>query len=223
MSVLVTNNAVGYLLVGVNDAETSILLKSGQGSRFPSPVLDQDWFYVTVQNEEGEVEVMKCTKRSGDTLTVQRGQDNTTSISFKADSLVELRPCAALFNDKVDYDYLQEQITALQTQISEFKTEINMKFTSLSSTTSSNINEFKELVEDTYLPLAGGALTGELTSSAGITITGAMQAGSFKITPEPEPEEPEEGEGGETEGGESSGDDSDNTDTGSDDTGQGES
>lgn len=210
MSVLVTNNAVGYLLVGVNDAETSILLKSGQGSRFPSPVLDQDWFYITVQNEEGELEVMKCTKRSGDTLTVQRGQDGTTGISFKADSLVELRPCAALFNDKADTDYLQEQLEAIQAQISAFKTEVNQKITNLTLTTNTNITEFKELVEDTYLPLAGGTLTGELVSSAGITITGTMQAGTFKITPAPEPEEPEEGEEGEGEegGGETSGEDS---------------
>ena len=211
MSVLVTNNAVGYLLVGVNDAETSILLKSGQGSRFPSPVLDQDWFYITVQNEEGELEVMKCTKRSGDTLTVQRGQDGTTGISFKADSLVELRPCAALFNDKADTDYLQEQLEAIQAQISAFKTEVNQKITNLTLTTNTNITEFKELVEDTYLPLAGGTMTGELVSSAGITITGTMQAGSFKITPAPKPEDPEEGEegeGGEEGGGEDSGDSS---------------
>lgn len=217
MSVLVTNNAVGYLLVGVNDAETSILLKSGQGSRFPSPVLDQDWFYITVQNEEGEMEVMKCTKRSGDTLTVQRGQDGTTGISFKADSLVELRPCAALFNDKVDYDYLQEKITELETTIEEFKTQINLKFTNLTNTTTTNINEFKELVEDTYLPLAGGTMTGDIVSSAGITITGTMQAGTLKITPAPEPEEPdegEEGEGGEASGGTEDGTEGSGTDQG---------
>lgn len=192
MSVLVTNNAVGYLLVGVNDAETSILLKSGQGSRFPSPVLDQDWFYITVQNEEGEVEVMKCTKRSGDTLTVQRGQDSTTSISFKADSLVELRPCAALFNDKVDEDYLEEQLSALRTEMSELKTEMTQKINSLSATTTTNITEFKEFVADTYLPLAGGTMTGDIVSSAGITISGALQAGSFKITPDPVEDEGDE-------------------------------
>ena len=186
MSVLVTNNAVGYLLVGVNDAETSILLKSGQGSRFPSPVLDQDWFYVTVQNEEGEMEVMKCTKRSGDTLTVQRGQDGTSSISFKADSLVELRPCAALFNDKVDLDYLNEQLQQMRAEISQFKSDINQKVTDMGSTTNTTINEFKELVADTYLPLKGGTLTGNLVSTASITISGTLQAGTIKITPDPE-------------------------------------
>lgn len=183
MSVLVTNNAVGYLLVGVNDAETSILLKSGQGSRFPSPVLDQDWFYVTVQNEEGEMEVMKCTKRSGDTLTVQRGQDNTISLSFKADSLVELRPCAALFNDKVDNDYLAEQLADIQSQMTALKTEMTQKLNNLTSTTTTEIAEFKQFVADTYLPLSGGALTGNVTSSASITISGVLQAGSVKITP----------------------------------------
>lgn len=188
MSVLVTNNAVGYLLVGVNDAETSILLKDGQGNRFPAPVLDQDWFYITVENEEGEREVMKCTKRSGDTLTVQRGQDSTTALSFKADSLVELRPCAALFNDKADTDYLNAQLNAIKAEFEEFKTEVNQSITSLSSSTTTNINEFKQLVEDTYLPLAGGTLTGNVTSTAGLTISGTVQAGSFKITPATEGE-----------------------------------
>ena len=183
MSVLVTNNAVGYLQVGVNSAETSILVKPGQGVRFPSPVLDQDWFYITVENEEGDVEVMKCTKRSGDTLTVQRGQDGTVGHDFKADSLVELRPCAGLFNDKVDVDKFNAKIAELQQTIQQFKTEINLRVSELSAETTTYITELKDFVADTYLPLAGGKLTGAVDSTAGITITGILQAGGFKITP----------------------------------------
>ena len=104
MSVLVTNNAVGALLVGISDTETKLLLRPGQGARFPAPVFEKDWFYVTVQDEVGNLELMKCTARDTDSLTVVRAFGGTVAQAFKAACVVELRPWAELFNDKVDYD-----------------------------------------------------------------------------------------------------------------------
>lgn len=189
MSVLVTNNGIGYLLVGINDVEEKVLLKSGQGSRFPSPILDQDWFYITVEDEEGKREVMKCTQRDGDTLTVRRGQDSTMAISFKADCLVELRPCAGLFNDKVDKDVFNTKIKALEDQIKALEKSLTLKINNVQTTGSADLDAYKKIASDTFLPFTGGDLTGKLTSNSDIVTTAKVQAGSIAITPEPPKEQ----------------------------------
>lgn len=185
MSVLVTNNGIGYLLVGINDVEEKVLLKSGQGSRFPSPILDQDWFYITVEDEEGKREVMKCTQRDGDTLTVRRGQDNTMAISFKADCLVELRPCAGLFNDKVDEDTFANTVASLKAQIKELELALTMKINNVQTTSSADLDAYKQTASETFLPFTGGELIGELRSNSNIITTAKVQAGAIAITPEP--------------------------------------
>ena len=183
MSALVTNNGVGYLLVGINDVEEKILLKSGQGNRFPSPILDQDWFYVTVEDEEGKREVMRCSQRDGDSLTVKRGQDGTVAISFKADSLVELRPCAGLFGDKVDKDKFEAAVKQLKEQIASLERSLTTKINGVQTSGSAALDTFKEDAAKTYLPFSGGALTGPLTSNSDITTDKKVQAGSFAVTP----------------------------------------
>ena len=171
MSALVTNNAVGALLVGISDTETALLLRAGQGSRFPSPILDKDWFYITVQDEIGSMELMKCTARDGDTLTVIRGQGGTVAIAFKAACVVELRPCAELFNDKVDYDVYNATIAALREELATFKAQMNMQFQQLTGTTTTALNEQTSYNKATYVPYAGDSV-----------ITGTLKATKLETT-----------------------------------------
>jgi hypothetical protein len=111
MSALVTNNASATLAnntsgaggTGVSSTATSITLTTGEGSLFPSPS-SPNFFYATLVNTSNAIEVIKCTARSGDTLTVVRGQDNTAALSWNNGDKCELRPCAGLFNNKLDLD-----------------------------------------------------------------------------------------------------------------------
>lgn len=171
MSALVTNNAVGALLVGISDVETAVVLRPGQGSRFPAPVLDKDWFYVTVQDEIGSMELMKCTARDGDTLTVKRGQGGTIAIAFKASCVVELRPCAELFNDKVDYDVYNATIAALREELATFKTQMNMQFQQLTGSTNTALDEQEAYNKATYVPYVGDS-----------TIAGTLKATKVETT-----------------------------------------
>ena len=155
MSALVTNNATGSLLVGISDIDTALLLRAGQGARFPSPVVDQDWFYVTIQDAQGTLELMKCTERDGDTLTVVRGIGGTVAATFNADSIVELRPCAELFNDKVDYDVYNATVQALRAELAAFKTQMNMQFSQLTGTTNTALETQATFNKDTYVPYVG--------------------------------------------------------------------
>lgn len=92
--VLRTDRARGTLNVGINAGAVSIVLSSGQGALFPSPT-DPDYFWVVL--EQGTLypstqrEIVKCTSRSGDTLTVVRAQQGTTAQAFNAGDRVELR------------------------------------------------------------------------------------------------------------------------------------
>ena len=124
MGLKVTNNAFGTLNAGINSSATTIVLTAGQGARFPS-LSAGDYFYATLIDTSNNLEIVKVTARSTDTMTVVRGQDNTTARAYSTNDRFELRPTAALFNEKAD----AADVVA------------------------------------TYLPLAGGTLSGTLATT----------------------------------------------------------
>ena len=97
-SIKFTNFANSQLAAGVNASATSFVLETGQGARFPS-LGAGDYFYLTVENASLAREIVKCTARSTDTLTVVRAQDNTTASSWSAGDTVALRLNAAALDD----------------------------------------------------------------------------------------------------------------------------
>ncbi len=92
----VTNNAESTLASGINASATSLTVATGGGALFPSGN-----FHITIDNE-----ILKCTSRSGDVFTVQRGQEGTTPAGHQAGAKVQLRWTAAY-------------VTEIQTAISE--------------------------------------------------------------------------------------------------------
>ena len=107
MSVLVSNNATTELLTAVTANDSMLTVVTNTGALFPSPVVDKDWFYATIQDASGNMEIVKCTARESDTFTVVRGV-NGKSFAFTSGAVIELRPCAELFNDKVDVDTFED-------------------------------------------------------------------------------------------------------------------
>ena len=98
MAVILANNANGKLAASITAAATTFALQSGQGERFPSPA-PGDWFPLTMVRDTGEIEVCKCTARTGDILTVVRGQEGTVAKTFDPGSRVSLRITNAVFNE----------------------------------------------------------------------------------------------------------------------------
>ncbi len=101
MGLKVANNAYGTLNAGINSSATSIVLNAGEGSRFPS-LSSGDYFYATLIDTTNNLEIVKVTARSTDTMTVVRGQDSTTARAFSTNDRFELRPVAALFAEFAD-------------------------------------------------------------------------------------------------------------------------
>ena len=104
MSVKFANNAFGTLNAGINNSATSITLSSGQGARFPT-LASGEYFYATLIDTSNNLEVVKCTARSTDVLTITRAQESTTAQAFAIGDRVELRVTAAGLTDAADpYD-----------------------------------------------------------------------------------------------------------------------
>lgn len=101
MGLKVTNNAFGTLNAGITNSATTIVLTAGQGARFPT-LSAGDYFYATLIDTSNNLEIVKVTARSTDTMTVVRGQDNTTARAYSTNDRFELRPTAALFNEKAN-------------------------------------------------------------------------------------------------------------------------
>jgi len=98
MSVLFVNNATTTLSAGVGDSATSISVTDG--SVFPS-LSGSDYFYLTLEVDSDPTlkEIVKCTARSGNTLTITRAQDGTSARTFSTADKAELRLTAAGLND----------------------------------------------------------------------------------------------------------------------------
>ena len=100
MGVQIKNNAYSTILTGINSSATTISLAVGEGAHFPAAsVASGNYFYVTLLDTSNNLEIVKVTNRTNDTLTVVRGQDGTTARSFATGDRVELRITAALLGD----------------------------------------------------------------------------------------------------------------------------
>jgi hypothetical protein len=95
MSVLFSNNARSLLATSIKATDTSIRVRAGHGSRYPQPSAIGDWFPLTIEDENGNIEILKATGRQGDLITVQRGVEGTQPRAFTTDDVVELRVTAA--------------------------------------------------------------------------------------------------------------------------------
>ena len=91
---LFTNNAFSLLASGISDVDTSAAVTGGTGALFPNPT-GGDYFYATLIDTSNNLEIVKCTARSTDTLTIVREQESTTGRAFVAGDRIELRLTAA--------------------------------------------------------------------------------------------------------------------------------
>lgn len=98
MTLKLANNATSRLSSSVGSSDLTITVLAGEGAKFPS-LLAGEWFPVTIVKANGTLEIMKCTGRSGDTLTVERAQEDTTAKAFDSGDRVELRLTKRVIDD----------------------------------------------------------------------------------------------------------------------------
>lgn len=92
----VINGAYSTLASELTDSATVITVAAGTGSRFN---VGSDYTYATLEDVNGNVEIVRITEQFGDMLTVVRGQDGTVARTWPVGAIIEVRPCAIAIND----------------------------------------------------------------------------------------------------------------------------
>lgn len=103
-----SNNAKTTLAAGITSTQTSITVAPGTGSLFPSPSTGQQFKVTLVSASSASVfEICNCTSRTGDVLTVVRGQEGTSGQPFLLDDTVGHFDTAGVMSALVQADQLQ--------------------------------------------------------------------------------------------------------------------
>lgn len=106
MTVKLQNNTASTLAVAISNSDLSLIVAAGTGNSFPT-LGASEYFYATLQDANGVIEIVKVTARTSDTFTIVRAQEGSTASAFVAGSLVELRVTA-----QGVYDAVSDEVTA---------------------------------------------------------------------------------------------------------------
>jgi len=176
----VKNNAESALASTITAVATSLTLVSGEGSKFPASN-----FHITIDDE-----ILLCSSRAGDVLTVTRAQESTTATAHAAGAIVSLNVTAGIITQ------LQEAVDLGAGGVDTFLelTDTPASYAGQSGKivkvkSTENGLEFGDNVA-TYLQSALTPLAGEILRQQGIvapspligTINGAPSATSVTYT-----------------------------------------
>jgi hypothetical protein len=98
MTVQFSNNAVSLSINTLGLSDTVLAINVADAAKFPSLGAGQ-WFPLTLINASSEMEIVRCTARAGNLLTIARQQEGTTARNFPIGSIVNLRVTKALLED----------------------------------------------------------------------------------------------------------------------------
>lgn len=155
MAVKFTNNAKTTLASSLTNVATSASVVNG--SVFPT-LGAGEYFYCTFDDGSNN-EIVKVTARSGNTLTIVRGVDNTTARAFSTGDSAELRATAGLLTD------IQENIAAKSANQTVYNT------TTASSATSYDIGIDPSVEANAMVFLNGVMQHHDTFSFSGSTLT----------------------------------------------------
>jgi len=100
MAVVLKNNTSSSIVGSLTASSTSVAVSAGTGVNFPALSAGQ-YFYATLISPTGLYEVVKCTSRVSDILTIVRAQEGTTAIAFPDGSRIDLRVTAQSVIDAI--------------------------------------------------------------------------------------------------------------------------
>lgn len=99
MTVLLKNNARTTLATAISSVDTLIRVRVGHGDMFPIPATEDEWFPMSIEDESGNIEIVRAFARNGDAISVQRAAEGTQARAFIAGVAVELRLTAGALAD----------------------------------------------------------------------------------------------------------------------------
>jgi hypothetical protein len=112
----VKNNAISGLASAITSGATSLTVISGDGSKFPSSN-----FNITIDDE-----ILNCSSRSGDVLTVSRAQEDTTASAHAVGAIVSLNLTAKQITDlNTAVNTIEDNVSTLQSNVSTFQSNVS--------------------------------------------------------------------------------------------------
>ncbi|MFH2226046.1 glycine-rich domain-containing protein, partial [Enterobacter kobei] len=105
---------------GISASATSLTVNSGTGSLFPAPSAGVSFFKLTlIDAATGQLtEIMHVTARTGDTMTIDRGQEGTTARAWSANDIAaNMMTAGTLSYLLTNFQPLDSTLTALATLV----------------------------------------------------------------------------------------------------------
>ena len=173
MAILFKNNAHSTLASSISDSATSITLATGHGNaRFPA-TSSPDYFYATLIDGSNNLEVVKCTNRSADVLTVVRAQESTTARAYSTGDRIELRITAQGLAD-LNSDFVVADESSDTTCFPIFVTAATGALEPKSGSNLTFNSSSGALTATSFVGDLTGNVTGNASGTAA-TVTGAAQ------------------------------------------------
>jgi hypothetical protein len=192
MGIKLSNNANATLAASITSSSTSITVTSGQGARFPT-LSAGDYFYATLIDTSNNLEIVKCTARSTDVLTVVRAQESTTARAYTTGDRIEIRLTAQTFLDATYVAPVTAATVCDQVNSSTGYFDLPAGTTAqrpgspangmIRYNTDSNKLEFYNSATGTWSSVGGVVATGgTITNVDGYTIHTFTSSGTFQVT-----------------------------------------
>ena len=156
-SFVVKNNAESTIASDLAQAATTLGVTTGEGSNFPStfPFLITLWDESTYPDPSDDpgMEVVKCTGRSTDTLTIARAQEGTADVAHSVGERIAMLMTAGILNDATygvatKLDGIEVGATADQTG-AEIKTAYEAEVNAYTDTKNTKLNGIETLADVT--------------------------------------------------------------------------
>lgn len=190
MGIKLANNATSRLAAPLAAPDTSISVLPGDGAKFP--ILEPgDYFMATVVNAAGLLEIVKCTARASDVLTVERAQEGTTPRAFNAGDVIQNRFTGASLEAAVqegvavETEPMQQQLDDMQEQLDDANTGLASKLKATGGVATGlkyTVSALGNITGATAIDLATAQeFTGTLTGDVTVSFTNAPAADQSQI------------------------------------------
>lgn len=170
-TLLFANDASTTLQSGISAGATTATLAAGSGSLFPNPTTGQAFYMTFLDASTQQVkEIVLVVNRTGDTISIVRGQQNTFARTWNAGDLAVQLVTAGDMGGNIQPDQLQE---------SEFTAAQGAGTNSITATLASGLSSLPAIMQFTVI--AAGANTGNvtMTMTLGLTLQPAYQVLKF--------------------------------------------
>jgi microcystin-dependent protein len=203
----VVNFGKATVSAGYTNLDTVIVLTSGYGSKFPTPSIDGQFNLVWHNSskyadsaDDPNVEIVRCTTRTGDVLTIVRGQEGTSASSKNSSgdtyNMMLSQTKKTISDIKADYQSIITSHAAITTNVHNFdasgnapaQTHNNTRHSATYLTSTDNITARSLKSATTTIDISGATApsSGQVLTATGSTAatwqvptTGAIPTGGI--------------------------------------------